>query len=109
MAELLDSVRKRAKVNYEWDLELRNLVHKVAIAEWDVGSEINYVTTLLNVGSVEAMEVASRISDSFNKLESLLRILRSAHREYEDKIIRNTMGEKEEMDLTKGEVNNLMK
>ena len=78
MAVLLDSVRKRAKVNYERNLELRNLIHKVAIAEWDVSSEINLVTTLLNVGPEEAKDVALRVSDSFNKLESLQKILRSA-------------------------------
>ena len=43
-----------------------------------------------------------KVSDSFGRLDSILRILRSAHRKYMDNIIENTRGEKEEMDLVIG-------
>ena len=104
MAKLQDSIRKRANINHEVDLELQDLIYEVAIAECDVDSELKYVGPLLKVGPKDAKDVASRVNNSIKRVESKTKIFKTAHGNFVEKI-KEYNNREEEMDIVIGECN----
>ena len=102
MAQLLDSIRKRAKVNYKVDLELQNLIYIIASADCDKDSELNYMTSLLEVSPGDAREIVLRVDNSIIELEYHVKTFKAAHDEYVKKIKEYIIERNKEIDETFG-------
>ena len=90
-------------IGYVVDPELHRLFYKRARAKYRVDLELEYITPLLNAGPEHADSL------SIKEVESHMKDFKLAHRGYMERIIENTNGAKEEMDLTIGECKDYLK
>ena len=100
MAKLQDSIRKKASMSHDVDLKLQDLIYKVAIAECNVDSELKYVGPLLKVGPEDAKDVALRVNNSIKRVKFYIKIFKSAHANFVEKIKEYDTGDEEEMNIT---------
>ena len=71
--------------------------------------ELKYIKPILSVGPKKADRLSLRIDDSIIELESHMETFKLAHREYVERILENTSGDKEEMYIIIGGCNNYLK
>ena len=84
--------------------EIQDLINKLAKVEHDV-----FMSPLLKLSPEDAKNVTSRVDIAIKWVESHIKVFKSAHKIYVDKIKEYTTKNEEEMDLAIGECDTFLR